>query len=633
MRNWGKIANTAARAVIMATGAVLATAQSAAATDRPLVDLPFNHDRIILATTDPTVASSFGVPADGLPASVPTVSVRSAVAATCPCSDRVLSLLAEDAASITVQDLVELVSAVPGVDFAEPDYVAKGTSDRALVDSFQYDGKYRAYAGMVDQASPYAAGNTGCAVEGGLDPNIGVIGAHKAWQKIQPASNYVVVIGAGFGLHHVNAVSFIDYATEYGMPGPGLPHPWISGSDFDTQNHEALVSSIIAASHGYEDPVAGLSPGTRIIPARIAYQQGTDLFMSSSALIEAIRFYEGTTTLGGKSFPSSIRSKIAAYNVSYGFQPGSQALETLAKSISRPIVISESNSVEAGDPRRLSVPGDRGPIWVGGFVDHRAYSDLAGPAWTSHPEIQAYTGATTAGARASSNPGITLENPSYRNAHGNSFQAPIVAAAIAMMKGIYPSLNRTTFMQALRAGSLTMDVDGPGFDFERSGWGVIHFDKAAQWAMSRAGQGSPTPTLPPEYGCYAHAPASAESHTTASDLSTNEAERASTGTTSVFGVAARDVDAIADGYDGASLTDRLVHGGLSTGGAVLSNFDQRDVTSTQDSREAAGHTISDSAAGSRTLFGEIFSPNGLLPETVNGTLDEIESAGETISGG
>ncbi len=75
---------------------------------------------------------------------------------------------------------------------------------------------------------------------------------------------------------------------------------------------------------------------------------------------------------------------------------------------------------------------------------------------------------------------------SYSAYQGTSMASPTVAAGIALMKGIEPSLTQSDIERLLAAGELTVDIESPGFDNE-TGFGLMSIPKMIESAQQFTG--------------------------------------------------------------------------------------------------------------------------------------------------
>ncbi len=84
--------------------------------------------------------------------------------------------------------------------------------------------------------------------------------------------------------------------------------------------------------------------------------------------------------------------------------------------------------------------------------------------------------------------------PGFAQYNGTSMAAPHVAAGIAMMRAINPSLTPQDINNLIAAGDLTVDIGAPGKDNE-TGFGLMSLSKMAEAAFAADGGGVPEATV------------------------------------------------------------------------------------------------------------------------------------------
>lgn len=131
---------------------------------------------------------------------------------------------------------------------------------------------------------------------------------------------------------------------------------------------------------------------------------------------------------------------------------------------------------------------------------------------------------------------------SYSAYQGTSMASPTVAAGIALMKGIEPSLTQVDIERLLAAGELTVDIETPGFDNE-TGFGLMSMPKMIESAVQFTGGGNVADTAT----VVTSTPASIEFGASLNNIAINLVQLGSENDVSVVSITGSDSLRLADG--------------------------------------------------------------------------------------
>ena len=244
-------------------------------------------------------------------------------------------------------------------------------------------------------------------------------------------------------------------------------------------NHGTLAAAIIAGERNNGSGNTGYIPDAKILPVRVTAPGESQI--DNAAVVAALEW--------------SVDNGAAVINLSIGAaEQGWSGIRTgvwYAISNDVPVIGAAGNSGSRLTPGNSLIAfygNDDGAWAVSAYArnGNRASYSSYGP----YVNIAAAVGEVADQVCAGSILGTTQDpaNPVLTDFYegtdckiGTSFSAPVVAAAVGMMKAINPNLTNAQLQALLQSGELT-NADSAGAFTEDAGYGVIDFGKAASAA-------------------------------------------------------------------------------------------------------------------------------------------------------
>lgn len=293
-------------------------------------------------------------------------------------------------------------------------------------------------------------------------------------------------------------------------PGDDAPVPGVGSF------HGTHVAGTIAAITNNGLGVAGVAPGTRIMPIRVL---GKGVSGNDFSIAAGMYWAANQSSLFGVPPPGRT---VDVLNMSLGGPgPCSQLYQDAVNLLrqrgvivvtaagndnswatfspaSCSGVVNVSAVNKTGDHAKYSNCGSRISVAAPGgeqFRDDPRHHAPLNPAEckppTGRPESDT-DGVLSTAAIGGGALGLPIASY-YKYLQGTSMAAPHVAGVVALMKSVHPGLTPAQFDQLLAAGKLTRDLGAPGRD-DFFGHGLIDARKAVEAAMELAG-GAPAPAV------------------------------------------------------------------------------------------------------------------------------------------
>lgn len=326
----------------------------------------------------------------------------------------------------------------------------------------------------------------------------------QAWDLTDGSSDVVVaVIDSGVFLDHPDLsgklVAGYDFIsdTSTSRDGDGIDSspddPGDSPQKGASAWHGTHVTGTVAAVTNNNQGGAGAGGLTRVMPLRVLGLNGEG---SSYDVIQAVRYAAKLSNDSG----TTPTKRADIINLSLGSTFSSQAEQdvfTAARNAGVIIVAAAGNS-ESSTPFYpasyngvVSVSASAPDNSLAEYSNFGSRIDVAAPGGEIRYDING-DGQNDGVLSTSVDDSSGAREESYTLQEGTSMASPHVAAVIALMKAVYPSLTPTQFDNLLSAGDITDDLGDPGRDNE-FGHGLINAYKAVQAADNLAGGGSITP--------------------------------------------------------------------------------------------------------------------------------------------
>lgn len=329
-------------------------------------------------------------------------------------------------------ELAGRFAGIPGVEYAEPDYI--GTVGTVVPDDPQF----------TDQWNLDNFGQTGGTSDADVD-------APEAWAVDMGSGTIIAILDTGVASAH----------PDLSAPGKLLPGTDLIAPDDDPEDdhgHGTKVTSVASASTNNGEGIAGMCWDCRILPVKMVAADGsTSHSLATDAAVWA-------TDHGAR-----------VINLSAGWFSGSSTLRTGVEYAYDAGVVYISITHNQDEPRVYRPASYAQTIAVGAtdYDDHRVKPFCGGTGGSNYgPEIDVVA------------PGDDIPTArragGYGTGCGTSFAAPLVSGLVGVMESVYPSLGRDEARHLLHAaaddlvGRPTEDV--AGFDWYH-GWGRTNADR------------------------------------------------------------------------------------------------------------------------------------------------------------
>lgn len=326
----------------------------------------------------------------------------------------------------------------------------------------------------------------------------------QAWDLTDGSSDAIVaVIDSGVFLDHPDLsgklVAGYDFIsdTSTSRDGDGIDSDPDDPGDNPQKGasawHGTHVTGTVAAVTNNSRGGAGAGGLTRVMPLRVLGLNGEG---SSYDVIQAVRYAAKLSNDSGTT-PTK-RADIINLSLGSSFNSNAeQEVFTAARNAGVIIVAAAGNSSSstpfypASYNGVVSVSASAPDNSLAEYSNFGSRIDVAAPGGEIRYDING-DGQDDGVLSTSVNDSSGTREESYTLQEGTSMASPHVAAVVALMKAVYPSLTPTQFDNLLSAGDITDDLGDPGRDNE-FGHGRINAYKAVLAADNLAGGGSITP--------------------------------------------------------------------------------------------------------------------------------------------
>jgi len=354
-------------------------------------------------------------------------------------------------------DLVEAFSALPGVDYAEPDYVSAAESESVIPDDPQFGIQWQ-----YDQS---------------LDADMD---GPQAWDIAKGAGTVIAILDTGLDFTHEDIADQI-WTNPGEIAGNGIDDDSngyvddIRGWDFanqdadpaDDQGHGTRVGSVAAASTNNGLGIAGACWNCKLMAVKVADANGNwpDSWFADGVVYATDAGAHVMNYSAGGDTPSQTR--LSAINYAY-----------------------DAGVVMLGGAGNENINGD-----LSGVVYPKARAEFIASGGTTTLDERAFpfecsgsTGGSKYGKEidvvtpASLIRGATMGG-GYGNVCGNSFSGPHLAGLIGLVRELDPSVGREEVRHLIRSGAEDQvgrqAEDTPGFDVYH-GWGRTNMHRTLQ---------------------------------------------------------------------------------------------------------------------------------------------------------
>ena len=390
----------------------------------------------------------------------------------------------------TVESILQKILGFPGVQYAEPNYLAKMFSNDTYYNNqwslpnTVWDNAYNSSATLT--SSFYTGSSTFvviAVIDSGVDwqhPDL----ANVFWYNVKESTYSDGIDNDGNG--YID--DYYGYNTLYGQEPPTSPtdteeaeyadrRPW------DTVGHGTHVSGIAAAQIDNDEGIAGVSWVSQIMAIKVFSQYGGGEFFNIAA---------------GLIYAADNGAKII--NMSLGSSVGSQSLkEAIDYAVSKGCVVVVASGNESEN--EISYPAaydnciavgasDRYNARVS-FSNYGPQLDVVAPGGGASTSDKIYSTYSVSTGAVNSDGSITwaytvvvaIEDgmvkyfrcPTYRYMQGTSMSAPFVSGLAALVISQNPTFTPKQVEE--RIESTCDDINTPGRDFY-SGWGRVNVYRA-----------------------------------------------------------------------------------------------------------------------------------------------------------
>ena len=332
----------------------------------------------------------------------------------------------------TVLESIAHLSTCPGVEYAEPNYVAQ------IADTIPFD------PGFVNQYG------------------LNAIRAPQGWDLATGSASVVIaIVDTGVDRSHPDLVSKIVAGYDFVNGDP------VADDDNVLDNgHGTQVAGIAAAASNNGIGIAGVSWGALIMPVKVldASGSGSDTTVAAGIIWAADHGAQIINlSLGVSSYSSTLDAA-----VNYAYLKGAVLVAPTGNQASTPILY------PARFPHVIAVGG------VDNLNNHCGFSNFGPEVSVVAPAVNIYT--TTLGG--------------YAYEDGTSMAAPYVSGLAAILRGFPGNGSPDRITWEIESSALDLGLPGlPGKD-DLYGYGLIQMDKAIRLARPhRAATATNTPQL------------------------------------------------------------------------------------------------------------------------------------------
>jgi len=361
-----------------------------------------------------------------------------------------------------------LYRTMPGVEFAEPNYVyhAADNPNDLLYPSQRW------YYTLVEapQAWDIETGDPSVLVailDSGVDASHPDL-AGKVWRNDGEVSGDGIDNDGNGCVDDVIGCNFL--APSEADPSCGTPRPALTGQVNDDAGHGTFVAGIIAAATNNGQGVASVARGARVMPVKVLDCTGAGTAADAAlGLLYAVRMGARVVnfSFGGEQDSFTFREAVRLASEQFGAvmvaASGNEGKEGVTFPAGYPQVIA------VGATARNS-PDERAP-----FSNWGPEVDMAAPGVDL---------VSTVPAALCGNPWACAAGEPYARASGTSFAAPQVAAAAALLVSRSPSMTPAEVLAALRSTAQPLpEGSTPGW----AGAGRVRMGRALAAALFRLG--------------------------------------------------------------------------------------------------------------------------------------------------
>ncbi|HXH04137.1 MAG TPA: S8 family serine peptidase, partial [Candidatus Competibacteraceae bacterium] len=319
-----------------------------------------------------------------------------------------------------------------------------------------------------------------------------LINLPTAWDAGTGAGAIVAVLDTGVLLAHpdlqgqlVDGYDFVSLPLN-GGDGDGIDanadDPGDrSNPDGSSTFHGTHVAGIVAAAGHNAEGVAGAAFGSRIMPLRVVGRLGGFDY----DIEQAVRYAAGLGNDSGR-LPARRADVINLSLVGANISPGLQSAIDAARAAGVLVVAAAGNDASSAPQYPAAAPGVISVSAVDLAKNSARYSnfgptlDVAAPGGDLSQDLDGNGRPDGVLSTLASDAAGSLQ-VGYGLADGTSMASPHVAAVLALMRAVNPTLLPAQVDALLAAGALSDDLGAPGRD-ERYGHGLINAYKAVQAA-------------------------------------------------------------------------------------------------------------------------------------------------------
>ena len=340
----------------------------------------------------------------------------------------------------------------------------------------------------------------------GIQWNLFTIGWFEAQNQLQNITlqkrPILAVIDSGFFVDHPELSGVLVDQRDFvpsNIDGDGL----IADASEDvlpTDNpqchvfHGTHVSTIAVAPQNNVG-ITGVAPGIGLMGIKVGFSSGPNCAQLAGDVPNAILYAAGLPNSSGTVPP------VAAdvINMSLGARAPDQRLtDAINQAVAQGVIVVAAAGNDGGPIPNFPAASDNViAVAATDILSQRApYSsfytriDIAAPGGDASADLNADGLPDGIAAGIAALDGFTFQ-PSYAFYQGTSMASPTVAAGIALMKGIEPSLTQSNIESMLAAGDLTTDIGATGFDVE-TGFGLMSLPRMIERARQFSDGGNTT---------------------------------------------------------------------------------------------------------------------------------------------